>query len=205
MNKSVRGGANARVAKLVHAVKADNVAISKEEKARIASGELELVDRTLTIKTEYSTGEMEDLVSTTKNPNPRRGINDFNKGVISQVGDGGTVIVDAIKIAHATGTTGQDAATKSFTQVTIPADIAHGVVEFSQGNVVVGRVNISEFAYKGDEPNTRADQWLPLTRPMVLAAGKTTKISLLRPESVTGVLGFISIEMKGMQTYPKRG
>lgn len=199
-----RGSASGRVTKATHALKVNGSLISQNEKSRIAAGQIEYQDATVVLKTHVPAGEQAELLSVAKNRDSRRGINDFEAGKLVSVGDAGTVVVDAVKVSYAAGVLADDAAAKTFAQTGIPADLENAEIEISQGNNVIGRIKMSEFAFKGDEPQTRGDQWKALTVPMVLAAGKSTSIKVLRPEGVAGAEAFLAIEMKGLRTYPKR-
>lgn len=193
-----------RHAKASLALKKDAIALSQEEKYRINSQQLELYDDTIVLKTHYSAGEEQELLSANKNSTPRRGIVDFQDGRLITQDGGGTISVDAIKISHATGIATDDAAQKSYVQTGFPPDLENAVLELYQNGTSLRKIKISEFAFKGDEPQTYGDQWKELDRPIVIAAGTQLKIRLLRPENFPGAEGFISIEMKGMQTFERR-
>lgn len=193
-----------RVEKILATLKRDAGALKNEEVLRIEKKELELVDKTITLKTWVEAGERVELVTVSKNPDPVRGINDFDKGKLAAVADGGSVVIDEVKVSFATGVIGDGAATKQYIQKLFTADIAHGLIQISQGNGVLCEINVSEFNFKGDEPNTMADQWKSLERPFTLVGGKTTKIEFFRPEGTSGTGVYIGLEMQGMQTNPRR-
>jgi hypothetical protein len=193
-----------RVQNILAALKRDKSTLKNEEVIRIEKNELELVDKTITLKTALEPGERVELVTVSKNPDPVRGINDFDKGKLAAVADGGSMVIDEVKLSHAAGAVGDNPATKQYLQRLFPADIAHGLVKISQGDIVLCEINVSEFNYKGDEPNTRADQWKTLERPFTLVGGRTTKIEFFRPEGTSGAIVFIGIELQGMQTNPRR-
>lgn len=193
-----------RHAKASLALKKDAIAISQEEKYRINNQQLELYDQTTVLKTHFAAGEEQELLSANKNNTPRRGIVDFQDGRLITQDGGGTIAVDAIKISHAIGTKTDDPADKAYLQIGFPTHLENAIIEFHQNGTTLRKIKISEFAFKGDEPQTSDDQWKELDRPIVIAAGTQLKIRLLRPENYPGAEGFISIELKGMQTFEKR-
>jgi hypothetical protein len=186
-------------------VVADNQAlVSVGEKSKIVDGQLELVDELIVVKTEIAAGEEQDLVSVTKNKDPRKGVCDFQNGKLVAAEDGGSIIVDAIKISHSAGTAGQDAASKLFTQTTFTSDLENAVVQFHQNGKVLREVKISQFCFKGDEPQTVEAGFKKLDKPFVVLAGSDVKIKLVRPTGVAGAIAFLAIELDCMRTYPKR-
>jgi hypothetical protein len=201
MNKRIL---SKRHAKASLALQKDSVALSFEEKDRIKAQQLELYDETIVLKTFYAAGEEQELLSANKNNTPRRGVVDFQDGRLITQDGGGTLAVDAIKISHAAGIKDEDPAAKSYIQTGFPDHLENSLVELHQNGTTLRKIKISEFAFKGDEPQTTMDQWKELDRPIVIAAGTQLKIRLLRPENFPGAGGFISIEMKGMQTFEKR-
>jgi hypothetical protein len=178
--------------------------LSADEKEKIEDRKLQVKDRTLVAKVHCPAGEIVELITATKNQDSKRGINSFERGQISQINDGGTIVVDYVKFGHAIGVIADSPATKQFTQTAIPADLENSIVVISQGGHPVAEIPFAEFAFKGDEPQTRTDQWLGLTEPIILVGGKSTKIELMRPEGVTGAEAFVSVELKGLQTLPRR-
>lgn len=193
-----------RHAKASLALRKDAIALSQEEKHRIGQRELELYDETVVLKTYYSAGEEQELLSANKNNTPRRGIVDFQDGRLVTQDGGGTIAVDAIKLSHATGVQADDPADKQYIQTEFPAHLENALVELYQNGTSLRKIKISEFAFKGDEPQTSDDQWKKLDRPIVIAAGTQLKIRLLRPENYAGGEGFIAVELKGMQTFERR-
>jgi hypothetical protein len=182
----------------------DSSSISNQEKANVATGALELIDSTLVLKTEVAAGEEQDLLSIQKNKDVRTGVVDFQDGKIITQDGGGSIAVHAMKIAHAAGAANEDAAEKSYTQATFPTDLENAELQLSQGGRIIQRVKLSEFAFKGDEPQTREDQWKHFVRPFTIVAGADIKVKLLRPTGIAGAVAFLDIEFKGMQTFPKR-
>lgn len=201
MKKSALSG---RHVKASIALRKDQIALSQEEKHRIKNNELELHDDTIVLKTYYSQGEEQELLSANKNNTPRRGIVDFQDGRLITQDGGGTIAVDAVKISHAIGAQGEDPADKSYVQTEFPTHLENALIELYQNGTSLRKIKISEFAFKGDEPQSASEQWKKLDRPLVIAAGSQLKIRLLRPENYPGGEGFISIELKGMQTFEKR-
>lgn len=193
-----------RHAKASLALKKDSVALSYEETTRIKENQLELYDETIVLKTYYAEGEEQELLSANKNSTPRRGIIDFQDGRLITQDGGGTLAVDAIKISHAAGAKDEDPASKSYLQTGFPDHLENSLIELHQNGTTLRKIKISEFSFKGDEPQTTLDQWKELDRPIVIAAGTQLKIRLLRPENFSGDGGFIAIELKGMQTFEKR-
>ena len=163
-----------------------------------------MIDSTLVLKTEIAAGEEQELLSVQKNKDVRTGIVDFDKAKVVGEDGGGSIAVDAIRVSHAAGVALDDPAAKSYTQTTFPADLENAELQISQGGRVVQKIKLAEFAFKGDEPQTRDDQWKTFSRPFVIAAGADLKVKLLRPSGVAGAVAFLSVEFKGMQTYPKR-
>lgn len=193
-----------RHAKASLALKKDAIALSQEEKYRIKSQQLELYDDTIVLKTHYSAGEEQELLSANRNNTPRRGIVDFQDGRLITQDGGGTIAVDSIKLSHAFGVQGEDPADKNYIQTEFPPHLENALIELHQNGTTLRKIKIAEFAFKGDEPQTASDQWKELDRPIVIAAGTQLKIRLLRPENYAGGEGFIAIEMKGMQTFERR-
>ncbi len=205
--KSLHVITSRRAKKASEALARDSRLISEEEKNAFGLGELELIDRTVVLKTLVVPGEEQDILSKQKNRDSRTGINDFQLARIVSEDGGGTIVVDAIKLSHAAfvaGETNDAAATKAYIQTKWPSDLENGEVVFQQNGRVIQKIKIAEFAYQGNEPVTRHDQYKRLTRPFVIAAGSDLKIKLLRPTGVAGAEEFLAIELQGMQTYPKR-
>jgi len=195
-----------RAKKASEALARDSKLISRGEIAKFGAGEMELIDRTVTLKTLITEGEEQDVLSKQKNKDQITGLNDFSEARIVSEDGGGSIAVDSIKLSHAIQETGQtiaDTATKVFKQTRWPADLENGILQISQSGRVVQTIKISEFAFKGDEPQTRADQYKRLARPFTIAAGTDVKIRILRP-GVVGKSHFFGIELCGMQVYPKR-
>ncbi len=178
--------------------------VSAEEASRFQSGQLELVDETLTLKTHLKAGEEVTILSSSVNKDVRKGINDFQDGKLARIDNGGTVVVDKVRVSHAAGVAADDAAAKSYTTNSMPADIENGVIRIEQGGKLVAELKASRFLLRGDESQKVGDDFLELDTPFVLVAGSSTVIKFLRPEGVVGNECFIGIEAEGKKTMPKR-
>jgi len=205
MNKGKYGAIpSKRTEKATKALEKDSRSLSASEKNAYDNNELEKVDGNLVLKTLITPGEELDLLSVQKNKDSRVGIIDFQDAQIINDGAGGSMIVDAIKFSHAAGLKADDVAAKSFIQKAWPADLENGYVLIKQDTAILHKAKLSDFAFKGDEPQTREAQYLRLARPFTLAAGKRITIKLLRPNGVVGADHFLAVEFKGMQLVNKR-
>lgn len=193
-----------RVQKAQSALRDHAAIMGSAELTAIANGNVRFKDRTLVLATEVGTGNIEELLNLTTNSDAKRGINSFEKGVIAKLNAGGSVVVDMVKLSQTSGTTGDAPETKNYLQTSWPADLENAELEIKQGGNLLATLPIAEFCFKGDEPQTRFDQFLPLTAPVVLLADQIVEVILRRTEGGTGAIRFMKMEMKGLQTLPKR-
>lgn len=196
-----------RAKKIAESFARDSRLISISEKGNFAKGEMEFIDRTVTVKTLVFAGEEQEILSTQKNKDYKTGINDFQNGRLVSESGGGSVGVDLVKLSYAEyikDETADDVVNKTFKQTGWSADMENAEIVFLQSGRVVQKIKISEFAFKGDEPNTRTHQYKHFSRPFVIAAGTDLVVKLVRPAGVAGKETYLAIEMQGMQTFPKR-
>jgi len=183
---------------------ADVDLISVNEASAIRKGHLELNDETKVLKIIVNAGEEQEILSVQKNKDSRTGINDFQDGRIISPDGGGSFVVEEVKISHAAAVLGDDVATKSFIQTAFPSDLEHAVVQFSQNGRTIKEIKLCEFVFTGDAPQNVIASWKKLDMPFTIAAGKDLRMKLVRPSGITGSAAALSIEMQGIQTYPKR-
>jgi len=182
----------------------DKQSLTVNERSSFNEGQTEMIDGNLVLKTEVQAGGEQDLLSVQTNKDSRIGVNDFQDAKIINDGAGGSMVVDSVKLSHATGLKDEDAAAKSYTQTAWPADLENSIVVVMQDNVILHKAKIADFAFKGDEPQTREAGELRLARSFTLATDKRVVIKLLRPNNVAGAIHFLAVEFKGMQLVNKR-
>lgn len=194
-----------RAFKALKVLAKNNKLVSPEEASRYKQGELELVDDIYVLKTHVPGSQETEILSTTVNKDPRVGINDFDRGVLSRADEGGTFVADRVRISHATGVKADDVATKNFTQTSMPAELENAVLRVYQGGRIIREIKVSTFALKGDETQTVNGGWLFLDHQLVLVAGSPITMKLVKPENMGAYNeGFFSVEFDGLKTAPKR-
>lgn len=181
--------------------------ITPAEKQRHQAGKATVSDSIISLKALVPAGGNKAILDAENNKDAILGVIDFENGRIKGINGQGSIVVEAIKVGHATATAGEIAGTdaanayaKNFAQDNFPADIEHSYLEILQDGEIVKKIHLSPFSMASDNPQTLNAGRMLLGEPFVLAGETDTEIRLRRPKQISGTACFLSIDFIGMQS-----